>query len=154
MSPDKTGFSSCAAIITIGLEQIVLQLRDENPSIFFPGYFGLFGGGIEPGERPLEAIVREVAEELSITFDPRRFEHMAVMEFSCSYFCDGMVRRRFFFTLDIEEDELEKMQLCEGQSIGVFSLYRLPEPQSIVPTDLMPLMMFAAKQSGKAITPV
>ncbi|MBD3281814.1 NUDIX domain-containing protein [Candidatus Uhrbacteria bacterium] len=42
---------------------ILLQKRD-NEKEFLPGYWSFFGGGIEPGESPREAVTREAFEEL------------------------------------------------------------------------------------------
>ena len=48
----------------------LLQLRDDNPSIEFPGHWGLFGGTIENGESPCEAASRELEEEIEIRIVP------------------------------------------------------------------------------------
>ena len=52
-----------AAILTVG-EGYALQLRDELPTIVYPGHWGLFGGQIAPGEGPLSAVRREIRERL------------------------------------------------------------------------------------------
>ena len=43
--------------------KLVLQLRDDKAPTF-PGHLATFGGGIEKGETPLQAIMRELNEEL------------------------------------------------------------------------------------------
>ncbi|MBW4472959.1 MAG: NUDIX hydrolase [Stenomitos rutilans HA7619-LM2] len=43
----------------------LLQLRDDIPGILYPGHWALFGGHLEPGEHPDEAIRRELVEEIS-----------------------------------------------------------------------------------------
>ena len=54
-----------ASIIIVNRKgQALVQLRDERPEGRYPNQVGLFGGGIEPGETPEQAIVREAAEEL------------------------------------------------------------------------------------------
>jgi tryptophan synthase alpha chain len=54
--------------------RVLLQQRDEKPGIPYPGAWTLFGGAVEPGETPAQAIVREVREELDITM-PMRYWH-------------------------------------------------------------------------------
>lgn len=41
---------------------------------WYPDCWDLIGGHVEPGERPVDAVVRECAEELGVTIrDPRAF---------------------------------------------------------------------------------
>jgi 8-oxo-dGTP pyrophosphatase MutT (NUDIX family) len=46
-------------------DRLLLQLRDDIPSIIHPGVWGLFGGHLEPGESPEVGLRRELWEELS-----------------------------------------------------------------------------------------
>ena len=43
----------------------LLQLRDDLESILYPGHWGLFGGHLNPGETPSEALHRELLEEIN-----------------------------------------------------------------------------------------
>lgn len=45
-------------------DRFLLQLRDNIPGIVYPGYWGFFGGHLEPGETPEVALRREVLEEI------------------------------------------------------------------------------------------
>ena len=53
-----------AAIIRNDSNQILLQRRGDN------GLWSLPGGGVDPGETPAEAIVREVLEETGLVVEP------------------------------------------------------------------------------------
>ena len=46
--------------------RILMQMRDDVPGIAMPGKWGLFGGGVDPGEGPYEAVVRELHEEIGV----------------------------------------------------------------------------------------
>ena len=46
-------------------DEILLYMRDNKPGIPFPHHWDLFGGHVEDGESPEEALVREVKEELN-----------------------------------------------------------------------------------------
>ncbi len=50
----------------------VLQLRDDRPDIAAPGLWALFGGSVERGEEPRQAVLREVEEELCLRLDDCR----------------------------------------------------------------------------------
>lgn len=56
------------AILTIG-PNYLLQLRDDNPAITDPGLWGTFGGMVDEGESPDDALPREVMEETCMSVD-------------------------------------------------------------------------------------
>ena len=48
---------------------------------FGAGKFGGIGGKLDPGETIIEAAVREMFEESSVTLDPNKIEHVAHLDF-------------------------------------------------------------------------
>jgi 8-oxo-dGTP pyrophosphatase MutT (NUDIX family) len=52
----------------------LLQRRDNDPNIIYPGRIGLFGGHREGGETFLECVCREVHEETGYLATPKEFE--------------------------------------------------------------------------------
>ena len=73
-----------AGIIVNQHDRILLQLRDDNPGIFFPNHWGLFGGALERRESLKEAIVRELREELTIDFCPTSIKKFVNVELGSS----------------------------------------------------------------------
>ena len=54
------------AAIIIELDRILLGQRSSGRA-FYPNVWDVFGGHIEPGEEPAQALARELKEELGIT---------------------------------------------------------------------------------------
>jgi 8-oxo-dGTP diphosphatase len=48
-------------------DRFLLQLRDDIPTIAWPGHWAFFGGHLEPGEDPDTAVYRELEEEIGYT---------------------------------------------------------------------------------------
>ena len=61
---EQIGASVKAVIHSDG--KILLQLRDEKPNIYYPGVWGLFTGKVEPNEKPIDALKRELLEEIGL----------------------------------------------------------------------------------------
>ena len=53
--------------------RLLMQMRDDDPDIIAPGKWGFFGGGVDPGEDPHEAVAREFLEETGLAYDKSRF---------------------------------------------------------------------------------
>lgn len=91
-------------------EKCLLQLRDNIPGILYPGYWGLFGGHLEPGETPEVALQREILEEI----------HYCVPSFT-KFGCYGdarVIRHVYAVPLTVGIDELV---LSEGWDMGLFT---------------------------------
>ena len=89
-----------------------MQLRDDIPTILYPGLWGFFGGHIEAGETPEVAVVREIAEEIDYAL-PAGFGKFGV------YADERVYRNIFYAPLTVSIDQLN---LLEGWDLGLLSL--------------------------------
>ena len=92
-------------------DRFLMQLRENIPNIVYPGYWGFFGGHIEPGEQPDVAVVRELQEEIGYT--PPLLQKFA------QYESETVVRHVFYGVLTVP---VETLELHEGWDLGLFSL--------------------------------
>ncbi|MDJ0737078.1 MAG: NUDIX hydrolase [Nostocaceae cyanobacterium] len=89
--------------------KFLMQLRDNIPTILYPGYWGLFGGHIEAGETPDVTVQREVLEEIAYKLPP------TFAEFG-TYPDEGVIRHVFHAPLEVE---IEQLVLNEGWDMGL-----------------------------------
>ncbi len=96
-------------------DKYILQLRDNKATIAAPGQWSLFGGMKKTSETPLEAIKREIHEELSI--QPAEFNYLWFADYFAAF--EGEVICTWFFCSDVGSVWSEH-KLLEGQSVGIF----------------------------------
>lgn len=92
-------------------DQFLLQLRDNIPGIFFPGYWAFFGGHLEPGEDPSTAVYRELEEEIGY-----QAPHLELFE---RYEAEQVVRNVFHGPLVVP---METLVLTEGWDLGLWTV--------------------------------
>jgi 8-oxo-dGTP pyrophosphatase MutT (NUDIX family) len=90
---------------------VLLQHRTHDASRL-PNYWAFFGGGIEQGESPTEALEREVLEELSYQVQNPSFLMAQKVK-------DGEDENTKYVFVEQYQDQL--LQLGEGQAMGWFS---------------------------------
>jgi 8-oxo-dGTP diphosphatase len=90
-----------------------LLLQHRTPDAFsLPNHWAFFGGGIEAGEGPMEALQREAIEELSYHVQNPYFLMAQTVR-------DGEnLNRKYVF---VEEYQNQPLHLGEGQAMGWFS---------------------------------
>ncbi|MEV0297158.1 NUDIX domain-containing protein [Nocardia sp. NPDC050710] len=94
--------------------EVLMYLRDDKPQIAYPNMWSLLGGMIEPGETPLECIMREIDEEIGVVLDPGEVEHIRTRDLHFG------IEHTFFARAAFEIDEVV---LTEGQELGWFGEY-------------------------------
>ena len=92
-------------------DRFLMQLRDNIPGIAYPGYWGLFGGHLEPGEVPEVALKRELIEEINYT--------PPSLSLFRSYLNSDLIRHVYHAPLTVE---LNQLVLGEGWDMGLLTL--------------------------------
>lgn len=104
-----------ATVLIFSADKMLLFHRDNIPTILCPDEWCLVGGGIETGETPEEALIREVKEEVS--YDLKDFKLLLKSKGSRG-------EDAWIYVAFIDKDEEGKFCLGpgEGQGIGWFTI--------------------------------
>ena len=95
--------------------RLLIYLRDDKRDIPFPNCWDFFGGHVEEGETPDQALLREVKEELGIELETFRFFRR--------YVCmtgDAYPNVKYFYSARIAMTP-EELVLNEGQRLTAIS---------------------------------
>ena len=137
-----TPSDAAAAVITVN-GQFLLQKRDLKKGIFFPGHYGLFGGGIEKGESPAACLLRELHEELGLVFSDKQIKFYSTLTLDFGF--AGGPRRvvRTLYELHLEKDVLNMVKLGEGEKYELLGVEELLDPSvPFAPYDYLILWMY------------
>src|SRR5205085_2221682 len=98
-----------AGVILYREGRVLLQHRDDDPAIRWPGAWAIFGGHVETGETPEEAAQRELEEELGLRLDG---------DLSLVYHGEDETRERFIYAAALPVPP-EALTLSEGQGMAL-----------------------------------
>ena len=110
-----------ATILPYSGEKVLLQLRDFNPRIVYPGCWGFFGGTVEFGETPLQSAKRELSEEIGHV--PKEIYALSKDSVSAP---NEVMMYSFYAPLEIRPTEII---LREGMDFGFFTLQEILSKQ-------------------------
>jgi 8-oxo-dGTP diphosphatase len=96
--------------------RLLIYLRDDNSNIPFPNHWDFFGGHVEDGETPEQALVREVKEELGVELTDWNFFRIYVCTHGDAY---PNVKYVYWAKVDAGPEELTLHEGQELKSIGV-----------------------------------
>ena len=116
------------AIITCNGKLLLEKRRDSDT-------WGLVGGGVKKSETELQAIVREVYEELGIRIPKERFKKLAVYgePGRIAAYCDGSIWRMVIMVFGLElEEEPEIVISEESRAMRFFSKEELKDIEVVV----------------------
>jgi 8-oxo-dGTP pyrophosphatase MutT (NUDIX family) len=129
---------AAAAIICVETDGYLMQLRDARPDIWYPDHWGLFGGGLEPGEDPLQALKRELREELELEFTQAEF--FARIDFDLRGL--GLPRyHRTYYVVTITGAVETRLVLHEGAAKRVFPGPMILQEPHVTPYDAFALFL-------------
>jgi 8-oxo-dGTP pyrophosphatase MutT (NUDIX family) len=111
-----TNGQGVSAILLNSSGEVLLQHRDDNPNIRYPGHWALFGGSIEDGESPYAAAGREILEETGYNVENLGLFREFVQN----------NKREFAFVGEIKAS-LAELSLNEGQGMDFVAPQRLSE---------------------------
>lgn len=129
-----------AAVLNSTDGRYLMQLRDNKPGLALRDHWALFGGAVEDGESGLEAVVREIREELTYELPNCKWFHEAV--YVLPRVRKRVVRKAYYLTV-FDASDVDRMILCEGAQLKLMSLEELLQLRNIAPWDLATVMLHA-----------
>ncbi len=134
--------NAVAAILVLEDGRYVVQLRDNNPLIWFPKHWGCFGGGIDQGETAEEALIRELMEELG--FSPASLKYFTKIDFDLG-FCGLPILNRTFFETSVSQEQMKEFLLTEGEAFAAFPAEVLLGSYPVSPYDAFALWLHSRR---------
>ncbi|MBL6935491.1 MAG: NUDIX domain-containing protein [Alphaproteobacteria bacterium] len=130
------GIRTTSAILVTPDGRYLMQLRDHNPEITFPGFFCLFGGALEPGEELEAGLRRELNEELEMEVEAGDISYFSQFVFDAVY-TDGGIRQCYYFEIPIDPGVVDTLVLHEGADMKLMTADDIKkESFRLVPYDL------------------
>lgn len=135
--------NAVAALLLLDDGRYVMQLRDAVPHIFYPDHWGCFGGAVESGEAPLEALRRELEEELEYAADAA--EEFTRFDFDFTRLGQQRVYR-VYFEIRIPDATFGRLVLHEGAAFQAMTGADLLGGRRVVPYDAFAIWMHLSRR--------
>jgi 8-oxo-dGTP pyrophosphatase MutT (NUDIX family) len=136
--------SDAVAAIILVEGKYLLQRRDDRPDIWYPNHWGLFGGAVEPDENPIEALARELHEELELVLPRGNVAHFCQFDFEVSGAGVGTYFRKFY-TVAITPQDHTALRLHEGAEMRLFTGAEMLSGMPLSPYDSFALFLHHAR---------
>ncbi len=145
---EKINPAHASAALIFYRNKLLLQKRDNKKNIFYPNFYGLFGGGKEKNESYAQCIQREINEELNIKISKKKFKFFCRNMLDFTPLKKNKVYRNYYYVF-LGDKDFRKIKLNEGKNMKLFNLYDLLiSNDRIVPYDAFVLWLFAHKQKN------
>jgi 8-oxo-dGTP pyrophosphatase MutT (NUDIX family) len=143
---DLVPSNAVVGLILLEDGRYLMQQRSQLPGIFYPGHWGLFGGGVEPDETAEVALARELREELAIEgFDAAYFTEFT---FDFGYCGHPRVWRRYY-RIELGDRIVRQMVLGEGSEMRAFAADDILLQPRVVPYDAFAIWMDASQRRAR-----
>jgi 8-oxo-dGTP pyrophosphatase MutT (NUDIX family) len=127
-----------AALLVLSDGRYLLQLRDQKPNIWYPGHWGCFGGAVDEGENSLEALRRELREEIGLESEVGALFTSFTFDFG---FAGKEVYSRTYYEVTLPVGHLHTLVLSEGAGMKAFAPEDVLALPRVVPYDAFALWL-------------
>ena len=135
--------SNAVCAIIRNKSKILLQKRDNKKNIFFPNHIGLFGGAKNYNESYVQALKRELKEEIGFT--PQNINFFMKLSFD---FKNKKILR-YVYICKVNVLNKKKINLTEGAGFTILSFFKIKSQLNnknlFVPYDQMALWLYINK---------
>ena len=135
--------NAVAALLLLEDGRYLMQLRDRLPHIFYPDHWGCFGGAVDAGEQPQEALLRELREEIG-------FEAGGLREFTRLTFDWRSVGHaptsRTYYEVSVPGAAWRDFVLGEGAAMQPFAAAELLARRNVTPYDAFAIWMHHSRE--------
>tara|TARA_A100001011_G_scaffold66581_1_gene67708 strand:+ start:7011 stop:7448 length:438 start_codon:yes stop_codon:yes gene_type:complete len=136
--------NASAAIIIDKKNNFLLQKRDLKKTIFFPGHLGLFGGAKNKNESYINALKREIYEEIGFT--PSDIKYFMKISFDFK----KKIILRYIYICRVNLLTKKIIKLGEGAGYKILNLEdmkkNLESKNNFVPYDQLALWFYINKK--------
>ena len=137
-----------AALLVLDDGRYVMQLRDALPNIFYPDHWGCFGGAVDRGEDPLDALKRELREELEYAVESAT--EFTRFEFDFSRLGQPRVYR-IYFEVRVSARAFGRFVLHEGAAFEAVPGPTLLARPNVTPYDAFAVWMHQSRHRFAAL---
>jgi 8-oxo-dGTP diphosphatase len=143
-------FSVAAVIRYKG--KYLFQKRDNKINIFYPNFYGLFGGESNKNEKPKQVIKRELFEEINIKFN--KIQHLITLKLESKIFNPktASIFNRYIFICVLPKNFKKNINLKEGQNYKFIDINQINK-KKISPFDYAVTKYYDLLKKNKKIIP-